>query len=70
MQIPLSWSLLREYVDIDLPPHELAHRLTMAGVEVGEVTELGGWDRTAASALVLWRLILTPTPTPCQLVPR
>ncbi|MDE2842346.1 MAG: phenylalanine--tRNA ligase subunit beta [Chloroflexota bacterium] len=42
MQIPLSW--LREYVDIDLPAHELAHRLTMAGVEVGEVTELGGWE--------------------------
>ena len=42
MQIPLSW--LREYVDIDLLPHELAHRLTMAGVEVGEVTELGGWE--------------------------
>ena len=42
MQVPLSW--LREYVDIDLPPHELAHRLTMAGVEVGEVTELGGWE--------------------------
>ena len=42
MQIPLSW--LREYVDVDLPPHELAHRLTMAGVEVGEVTELGGWE--------------------------
>ena len=42
MQVSLSW--LREYVDIDLPPHELAHRLTMAGVEVGEVTELGGWE--------------------------
>ena len=42
MQVPLSW--LREYVDVDLPPHELAHRLTMAGVEVGEVTELGGWE--------------------------
>ncbi len=42
MQVPLSW--LREYVDIDLPPHELAHRLTMAGVEVGEVIELGGWE--------------------------
>ena len=42
MLIPLSW--LREYVDVDLPPHELAHRLTMAGVEVGEVTELGGWE--------------------------
>ena len=35
---------MREYVDVDLPPHELAHRLTMAGVEVGEVTELGGWE--------------------------
>ena len=42
MQVPLSW--LREYVDVDMPPQELAHRLTMAGVEVGEVTELGGWD--------------------------
>ena len=42
MQVPLSW--LREYVDIDLSPQELAHRLTMAGVEVGEVIELGGWD--------------------------
>ena len=41
MKIPLSW--LRDYVAIDLPPHELAHRLTMAGVEVGELTELGGW---------------------------
>ena len=41
MLIPLSW--LREYVDIDIPVQELAHRLTMAGVEVGEVVELGGW---------------------------
>ena len=41
MQVPLSW--LREYVDIDLPPTELAHRLTMAGIEVGEVIEQGGW---------------------------
>ncbi|MFQ6031108.1 MAG: phenylalanine--tRNA ligase subunit beta, partial [Dehalococcoidia bacterium] len=41
MQVPLSW--LREYVDIDIPAQELAHRLTMAGVEVGEVIELGGW---------------------------
>ncbi len=41
MKIPLSW--LKEYVDLALPPAELAHRLTMAGVEVGEVTVIGGW---------------------------
>ena len=41
MQVPLSW--LQEYVDLDLTPTELAHRLTMAGVEVGEVIESGGW---------------------------
>ena len=42
MRVPLSW--LREYVDVDLPPGELAHRLTMAGVEVGDVIEIGSWD--------------------------
>ena len=41
MQVPLSW--LREYVNLELTPTELAHRLTMAGVEVGEVIESGGW---------------------------
>ncbi|MBM3943631.1 MAG: phenylalanine--tRNA ligase subunit beta [SAR202 cluster bacterium] len=41
MKVPLSW--LREYVDVDLPMPELAHRMTMAGVEVGEVTRIGGW---------------------------
>ena len=44
MKIPLSW--LRKYVPVDLPPHELAHRLTMAGNEVGEVETVGGdWER-------------------------
>ncbi len=43
MRVPLSW--LRDYVDIDGPVQELAHRLTMAGVEVGEVIELGGWGK-------------------------
>ena len=42
MKVPLSW--LREYVEVDLPAQELAHRLTMAGVEVGDVIELGGWN--------------------------
>ncbi len=41
MKIPLSW--LREYVDIDLSSKDLAHRLTMAGIEVGEVSVVGGW---------------------------
>ena len=42
MKVPLSW--LRQYVDVDIPPSDLAHRLTMAGVEVGEVVETGGWS--------------------------
>lgn len=41
MKVPFSW--LREYVDLDLPVQELAHRLTMAGVEVGDIVQLGGW---------------------------
>ena len=44
MLIPLSW--LKRYVPVDLPPGELAHRLTMAGTEIGAVEETGaGWDR-------------------------
>ena len=42
MLIPFSW--LSEYVDITLPADELAHRLTMGGIEVGEVVTRGGWD--------------------------
>ena len=40
MRIPLSW--LKEYVDAALPVAELAHRLTLAGVEVGGVEQVGG----------------------------
>src|SRR5438105_1908563 len=44
MRVPLSW--LREYVPIDLPVAELAHRLTMAGVEVGSWETVGAdWQR-------------------------
>ena len=42
MKIPLSW--LREFVDITVPVPELAHRLTMAGLEVAEIETIGGWD--------------------------
>jgi phenylalanyl-tRNA synthetase beta chain len=39
MKVPLSW--LREYVDIDVSPEELAARLTFSGTEVGGVTTVG-----------------------------
>ena len=41
MKIPLSW--LREYVDIELSPTDLGHRLTMAGTEVGDIQVIGGF---------------------------
>ena len=44
MRVPVSW--LKQYVPIDISAKELAHRLTMAGNEVGEVEQIGGdWDR-------------------------
>ena len=44
MLVPISW--LKRYVPVDLPAGELAHRLTMAGTEIGAVEETGaGWDR-------------------------
>lgn len=44
MKVPLSW--LREFVDVELPPRELADRLTMAGVEVESLHSVGdGWDQ-------------------------
>jgi len=42
MKVPLSW--LKQYVDVNLPAQDLAHRLTMAGIEVGEVEVIGGWS--------------------------
>jgi len=43
MKVPLNW--LKDYVDVTLPPAELANRLTMAGFEVEEIQTIGGtWD--------------------------
>jgi phenylalanyl-tRNA synthetase beta chain len=43
MKVPLNW--LKDYVDVTLPPPELAERLTLAGFEVGELEVIGGsWD--------------------------
>ena len=44
MLIPISW--LKRYVPVDLPAKELAHRLTMAGLEIDAVREVGAdWGR-------------------------
>ena len=44
MLIPLS--CLKRYVPVDMPAQELAHRLTMAGLEIDEVREVGAdWGR-------------------------
>ena len=44
MKVPLSW--LKKYVPISISTDELAHRLTMAGTEVGQVQKIGAdWDR-------------------------
>ncbi len=44
MKIPLSW--LQDYVDIKIPVGDLTNRLTLAGLEVGSVEQIGaGWER-------------------------
>jgi phenylalanyl-tRNA synthetase beta chain len=43
MKVPLNW--LRDYVDVTLPPAELAQKLTLAGFEVAEIIVIGGsWE--------------------------
>ena len=43
MKVPLNW--LKEYVDVTLPPAELAEKLTLAGFEVVEIQVIGSnWD--------------------------
>lgn len=39
MKVPLSW--LKDFVDIDLPPEELARKVTMIGLEVEEIRLVG-----------------------------
>ncbi|MCX8063401.1 MAG: phenylalanine--tRNA ligase subunit beta, partial [Anaerolineales bacterium] len=39
MKVPVSW--LKEFVDLPLPLEELAHELTMAGLEVEEIRYVG-----------------------------
>jgi phenylalanyl-tRNA synthetase beta chain len=39
MKVPLSW--VKDFVDITIPVEDLAHRLTMAGLEVEEIRYIG-----------------------------
>ncbi|RME56250.1 MAG: phenylalanine--tRNA ligase subunit beta, partial [Caldilineae bacterium] len=41
MLVPISW--LKEYVDIELSVHDLAERLTLAGLEVASHIQVGDW---------------------------
>jgi phenylalanyl-tRNA synthetase beta chain len=40
MRVSLNW--LKEYVDIDVSPEELAHQMTMLGLEIESIERLGG----------------------------
>ncbi len=40
MKVPISW--LKDYVDVVLPPAELAQKLTLAGFEVAAIISTGG----------------------------
>lgn len=43
MKVPLRW--LSEFIDTGLSPKDLAHRLTMAGLEAEKITTIGdGWN--------------------------
>jgi len=51
MKVSLKW--LKEYVDIDLPPAELADKLTMAGTEVkGWQAIGGGWENIVVGQIL------------------
>ena len=62
MQVSLKW--LKDYVDVDLPPEELAERLTMAGLEVDSLRRI----EPAFSGVRVARIVsLRPHPQADQL---
>jgi len=51
MRVPLSW--LRDYVDVQLTPDQLAERLTLLGMEVKSVEAWGDdWDNVVVGELL------------------
>lgn len=44
MEVPVRW--LKEFVETDMTADEIAHRLTMAGLEAEKITRIGeNWDK-------------------------
>ena len=51
MRVPLSW--LREFVDVELAPDELAERLTLLGMEVKSIERWGAdWENVVTGELL------------------
>ena len=51
MRVPLSW--LREFVDVELTPEQLAERLTLLGMEVKSIERWGAdWEQVVTGELV------------------
>lgn len=65
MLVPISW--LKEYVDITLPIDALAERITLAGLEVASVQQVGDW--WDADTLVVGQVVaVKPHPDADRLV--
>jgi len=63
MKVPISW--LREFVAIEVSPRELAERLTLAGIEVERIEDLG---RELAGVVVGEIVAVEPHPQADRLV--
>lgn len=51
MKVSLKW--LRQYVDVNLSPEDLAARLTMVGLQAGEIHTVGKeWDRIVIGEVI------------------
>ena len=51
MKVPINW--LKDYVDVNLPPAELALKLTMSSFEAEEVQAIGeGWDNIIVGQII------------------
>ena len=65
MRVPLSW--LQDFVDVTLSVDDLAHRLTMAGLEVGDIEYIGA-DWQADKLFVGEVIEVAPHPNADRLV--
>ena len=57
MLVPISW--LKNYVPVNDLPEDLAHKLTMAGIEIGDVATIGAdWE---PDSLVVGHVLTVPS---------